>query len=49
MSTSHDERIMTAIARSKTRARCKAMARCNAKFGELTDAKFGVGDDFQSP
>ena len=25
------------------------MARCNTKFCELTDAKFGVGDNFQSP
>ena len=34
LGTSHDERIMTAtaIARSKARARCKAMAKCNAKF-----------------
>ena len=30
-SISHDERIKTAIARSKARARCNAMARCNAK------------------
>ena len=25
------------------------MARCNAKFCELTDANFGIGDNFQSP
>ena len=47
LSTSHDERIMTAIARSKARAKCKTMAKCNAKFCELTDAK--LGDNFQSP
>ena len=35
-------RIMTAIAT----ARCKAIAKCSAKFCELTDAKFGVGDNF---
>ena len=46
LSTSHDERTMTAIARSKARARCNAMARCSATFCELTDAKFGAGDSF---
>ena len=49
LGTSHDERIMTAIAISKARARCHAMARCSAQFCELTDAKFGFGDNFYSP
>ena len=40
------DRIMTAIARSKERRRCKAMAKCSAKFRELTDANFGIGDNF---
>ena len=46
LGTSNDERIMTAIARSKARARCNAMAKCSAKFCELTDAKFGVDVNF---
>ena len=37
---------MTAIARSKATARCKATAICSAKFCELIDAKFGVGENF---
>ena len=49
LSTSHDERIMTGIARSKASARCKAMSKCNAKFCELCNAKFGAGDIFWSP
>ena len=48
MRTSHDERVMTAIARSKARTRCNAMARCNAKFCELTDAKFEAGEYFRA-
>ena len=43
LGTSDDERIMTAIAISH------AMARCSAQFCELTDAKFGFGDNFYSP
>ena len=35
LSTSHDERIMTAIARSNARTRC------HAKICDLADAKFG--------
>ena len=34
LSTSHDEQIMTAIAKSKARARCNAVARCHANFCE---------------
>ena len=49
LSTSHDERIMTAIARNYARARCKAVAKCSAEFCELTDAKFRIGDSLQSP
>ena len=48
MSTSHDERIMTAIARCKARARCNATPRCSANFCELTDAKFEVGEYFRA-
>ena len=40
LGTSHDERIMTAVARSK------ALARCSAKFCELTDVK--LGENFHS-
>ena len=45
--TSHYERIMTAMARSKSMARSKAMARCNAKNCEPTDAKVEFGENFQ--
>ena len=48
LGTSHDERIMTAIARCKARAKCNAMAKCNAKFCELTDAKFEAGEYFRA-
>ena len=42
-----DERIITAIARNKARARWNATARCIAKFWTVIDAK--LGDNFQSP
>ena len=40
---------MTAIAilRSKARARCRAIGKCNAKISTMTDAE--LGDNFQSP
>ena len=41
LGTSHDERIMTAIARSKARTKCYAMARCGVKFGTLINSKVG--------
>ena len=49
LGASHDERIITAIARSKARARarCNAMARCSAEFCTLTDAE--LGENFWSP
>ena len=37
----------TALARSKARARYKALAKCNAKYWIVSDAKHG--DNFQSP
>ena len=45
LTISHDERIMTAIARNKARARCNAMANATRNFCELA----GTGDNFQSP
>ena len=45
LGTSHDERIMTAIARSRARARCKAMARWSVKFWAVNNSK--VGGNFQ--
>ena len=40
LGTSHDERLMTAMARSR------AMAKCSAIFCELTDAKVEFGEIF---
>ena len=52
LSTSHDERIMDSKKQLQKQSKGKvqgAMARCSAKFCELTDANFGIGDNFQSP
>ena len=46
LGTSHDERIMSA--RSKARARSKAMAMCSAKFC-VTLIDTGLGENFWSP
>ena len=41
LGTSHDERIMTAMARSKSMTTWNAMANCNEKFCEHSDAERG--------
>ena len=46
LGTSHDERVMTARARSKAMARSRGMARCSAIFCELADANLEFGENF---
>ena len=48
LSTSHDERIITAIVK-QSKGKVQSNGNCNATFCELTHAKFGVGDKLVEP